>query len=204
MLNQVVLMGRLTRDPELKRTPAGVAVCTVTLAVERDFADENGVREADFIDVVCWRQKAEFAARNFYKGLLVACEGRLQTRKWRDRYEQNRVSVEVAAEQLYFAERAERPVPDGSNAGANQRGIRGGRGGKIGAEQPSGEAGKDAEWGFRRQAADVTTDAPGYTGDLYRDAAGNYGTTEHDRLVRAYNDLPQSDFAGMDDEEVPF
>ena len=213
MLNSVALMGRLTRDPELKTTPGGKSVCTVTLAVERDFADANGVREADFIDVVAWGKTAEFVARYFHKGLLVSCQGRLQARKWRDRYEQNRTAVEVTAEHMYFAERSERPAPGGSDSGASQRSVRGGREGETGAAQPSGGAGKEAGWHFQRQAADVA--APEYAGDLYRggasgdaDKPGAWGAEARDRLFQAYNEgaweLPQSDFAGMEDEDVPF
>lgn len=72
MLNNIIIMGRLTREPELKTTQAGKSVCTITLAVERDFADPNGVREADFIDVVCWRHTAEFVAKWFRKGQLIS------------------------------------------------------------------------------------------------------------------------------------
>lgn len=118
MLNKTILMGRLTREPELQHTKTGVPVCTVTLAVERDFADENGVREADFIDVVCWRGTAEFVSRWFRKGLLVAAEGRLSTRRWKDKYEQNRVAVEVVAESVYFAEKARDQTPPETGAGA--------------------------------------------------------------------------------------
>lgn len=109
MLNRIILMGRLTHDPELKYTPQNVAVCTVTLAVERAFARQGEQRETDFIDVVCWRNTAEFVSKYFRKGLLVAVEGRLQSRKWKDKFEQNRVSFEVVADNVYFAERAEKP-----------------------------------------------------------------------------------------------
>ena len=106
MLNRVVLMGRLTRDPELRYTPQNVPVCTITLAVERAFVRQGEQRETDFIDVVAWRQTAEFVSKYFRKGLLVAVEGRLQSRKWKDKFEQNRVSFEVVADNVYFAERA--------------------------------------------------------------------------------------------------
>ena len=106
MLNRVVLMGRLTRDPELRYTPQNVPVCTITLAVERSYTPQGAQRETDFIDVVAWRQTAEFVSKYFRKGLLVAVEGRLQSRKWKDKFEQNRVSFEVVADNVYFAERA--------------------------------------------------------------------------------------------------
>jgi single-strand DNA-binding protein len=110
MLNRIVLMGRLTRAPELKYTPSNVAVCTITLACERDYAPQGQQREADFIDVVCWRHTAEFVSRYFRKGQLVAAEGRLQSRKWADKAGQNRVSFEVVADQCYFAERTQQPA----------------------------------------------------------------------------------------------
>ena len=124
MLNRVVLMGRLTRDPELRYTPQNVPVCTITLAVERAFVRQGEQRETDFIDVVAWRQTAEFVSKYFRKGLLVAVEGRLQSRKWKDKYEQNRVSFEVVADNVYFAERANdslRAGDSGQSYGQNPR-----------------------------------------------------------------------------------
>ena len=113
MLNRIVLMGRLTRDPELRYTPSSVAVCTITLAVERDYAAQDGKRECDFIDVVCWRQNAEFVAKYFKKGQLVAAEGRVQARKWVDKDGRNRVTYEVAADRTWFAERMQEAAPAG-------------------------------------------------------------------------------------------
>lgn len=106
MLNKIILMGRLTRDPELRHTLQDVPVCTITLAVERDRAPHGEQREVDFIDVVAWRSTAEFVDKYFHKGQLVACEGRLQGRRWKDKFEQNRVTLEVIADSVYFAERA--------------------------------------------------------------------------------------------------
>jgi len=114
VLNRIILMGRLTREPELRQTPSNIAVCTITLAVDRGYARAGEQRETDFIDVVTWRQTAEFVSKWFHKGQLVAVEGRLQTRKWKDKFDQNRVSVEVVADNVYFAERANdaRPQQD--------------------------------------------------------------------------------------------
>lgn len=111
MLNRVILMGRLTHAPELKYTVSNVPVCTISLAVERSYAGPDGKREADFIDVVCWRHTAEFVARYFRKGLLVAVEGRLQMRRWTDKQGNNRVAHEVIADSVYFAERAQQGAP---------------------------------------------------------------------------------------------
>ena len=105
MLNQIVLQGRLVKDPELRHTPGGVPVAGFTLAVDRDFKDrQTGERETDFIDVVAWRQAGEFAARHFTRGRMAVVEGRLQLRVWQDRDGNRRRSPEVVAERLYFGD----------------------------------------------------------------------------------------------------
>lgn len=85
MLNNVVLMGRLTADPELKQTPSGVSVCQFTVAIDRDFTGQNGERQTDFINVVAWRQTAEFISRYFAKGRMIAIIGSLRTRTYDDK-----------------------------------------------------------------------------------------------------------------------
>lgn len=105
MLNHIVLMGRLTRDPELRRTGTGVAVTSFTLAVDRDFASkETGERSTDFIDIVAWRQTGEFVSKYFVKGQQAAVSGRLQIRDWKDKDGNNRRSAEVVADNVYFAD----------------------------------------------------------------------------------------------------
>lgn len=105
MLNTIVLMGRLTSDPDLRTTTSNISVASFTLAVERNFADKStGNRETDFIDIVAWRSTAEFVNRYFRKGQLVCVQGSLQSRKWQDKDGNNRVSWEVQAENVYFAE----------------------------------------------------------------------------------------------------
>lgn len=105
MLNHVTLMGRLTRDPELRRTQSGVAVTSFSLAVERDFASRDGGDKAtDFIDCVAWRNTGEFVSKYFTKGQLVAVSGRLQIRDWQDRDGNKRRSAEVVVDNAYFAE----------------------------------------------------------------------------------------------------
>lgn len=99
MLNRVVLMGRLTADPELKKTPNGVSVTAFLLAVQRSYQKE----ETDFINIVAWRQTAEFVCRYFKKGQLIALEGRIQTRGYTDKNGNKRTAFEVIAEQVYFA-----------------------------------------------------------------------------------------------------
>ena len=103
MLNTVVLMGRLTRDPELRRTQNNTAVTSFTLAVNRAFARE-GDQQADFIDIVTWGKTAEFSSRWFRKGLLVAVNGRLQVRDWTDKNGNKRRAYEVVANEVHFAE----------------------------------------------------------------------------------------------------
>ena len=105
MLNHIVIMGRLTRDPELRRTQSGVAVTTITVAVDRDFQSRDSQeKQTDFIDVVAWRSTAEFVSKYFTKGKMIVVEGSLQSRKWQDKNGQNRVSWEVQADNVYFGE----------------------------------------------------------------------------------------------------
>ena len=95
MLNRVVIMGRLTRDPELRHTQSGNAVTSFSLAVECDFKGQDGEKVTDFIDVVAWRNTAEFVSRYFTKGRMMVVDGRLQSRKWEDRDGNRRTSIEV-------------------------------------------------------------------------------------------------------------
>ena len=105
MLNHITIMGRLVRDPELRRTQSGVAVCSFTVAVDRDFQSrETNERQADFIDCVAWRQTAEFVSKYFAKGRMIVVDGSLQSRKWQDKAGQNRVSWEIIADNIYFGD----------------------------------------------------------------------------------------------------
>ena len=103
-LNQVILMGRLTADPELRSTTGGVDVANFTLAVERNRASKGTERQTDFLDCVAWRGTAEFVSRHFKKGMQVAVTGRIQTRKWKDQQDQRRVSVEIVVDEAFFAD----------------------------------------------------------------------------------------------------
>ena len=103
MLNRIILMGRITKDPELRRTQSGLAVTTVTLAVERDYSSGTE-RITDFIDVVCWKQTAEFVSNYFSKGRMMVAEGSLQSNKWTDKSGQNRISWQVQAHSVYFGD----------------------------------------------------------------------------------------------------
>ena len=105
MLNKIFLMGRLTRDPELRRTQTGTPVASFSLAVDRDFKDKaTGERSTDFIDVVAWRQTAEFVSRYFTKGRMAVVEARLQIRDWTDKDGGKRRSAEIVADNVYFGD----------------------------------------------------------------------------------------------------
>ena len=105
MLNHIVLMGRLTRDPELRYTGSNIPVASFRIAVDRDFGrGENGEKQTDFIDVVAWRQTGEFVSKYFAKGSMAVVSGRLQMRDWTDRDGNKRRSAEVVADNVYFGE----------------------------------------------------------------------------------------------------
>lgn len=112
MLNHIVIMGRLTHDPELRRTASSTPVTSFSLAVERDFKNADGTKETDFIDVVAWRGTAEFAAKYFTKGRMVVVDGRLQTRKWTDKDGNKRTATEINADHLYFADSKREDAPE--------------------------------------------------------------------------------------------
>ena len=114
MLNKIILMGRLTRDPELRRTGSGTAVTSFSLAVDRDFKSQSGEKETDFIDIVAWRSTAEFVSKYFTKGRMAVVEGRLQLRDWTDRDGNKRRSAEVVADNVYFGD--SRRDGDGGNS----------------------------------------------------------------------------------------
>ena len=105
MLNHIVIMGRLTRDPELRYTQAQVPVASFTVAVDRDFGGrDGGEKQTDFIDCSAWRQTGEFVSKYFRKGSMIVVSGRLQSRKWQDRDGNNRTSWEINADNVYFGE----------------------------------------------------------------------------------------------------
>jgi single-strand DNA-binding protein len=120
MLNKVILAGRLTADPELKYTPSGLPVVHFRIAVDRPFKNAQGEREADFIDVVAWRQRAEFVCKYFSKGKLIFVDGRLEVRNWETPEHERRRSVEVQAENVSFLE-ARRDSGGDSSQGAGPR-----------------------------------------------------------------------------------
>ena len=104
MLNKIIIMGRLTRDPELRRTGSGTAVTSFSLACDRDFKSQSGEKETDFIEVVAWKNTAEFVSKYFSKGRMAVVDGRLQIRDWTDKDGGKRRSAEVVADNVYFAD----------------------------------------------------------------------------------------------------
>ena len=133
MLNHIVIMGRLARDPELRHTQNGTPVASFTLAVDRDFKDKStGERATDWINVVAWRGTGEFVSRHFSRGRMAVVEGRLQVRDWTDKDGNRRTSAEVVADNVYFAD--------------SKRDGDGDRGGGSGS-RPSAPAAPPADYG---------------------------------------------------------
>lgn len=137
MLNHIVIMGRLARDPELRHTQSGTPVATFRMAVDRDFKDKNtGERATDWIDVVAWRGTGEFVSRYLAKGRLAVVEGRLQMREWTDKEGNRRTTAEVVADNVYFAD--SRRDGDGGDRGGSYGAP--GYGGSYGNSRPAAPA----------------------------------------------------------------
>lgn len=120
MLNHIVVMGRLTHDPELRKTASGVSVASFSVAVDRDFSQQDGKKETDFLDVVAWRNTAEFAAKYFMKGRMAVISGRLQIRNWEDKEGNKRRTAEILAENIYFGD--SKKEDDGGSVSAPMQG----------------------------------------------------------------------------------
>ena len=176
MLNHITIMGRLVRDPELRRTGTGIAVASFRVAVDRDFAPKDGgERKADFIDCVAWRQTGEFISKYFTKGRMIVVDGRLEMRDWTDKDGNKRTSAEVVVANAYFGDSRRdnegSPYSNGNNYGANSYG-----GNNYGGNNYGGNA--------------YTAPAPSY---------GGYSAP-------APAPAPASDFAMLDDDDaqLPF
>ena len=143
MLNHIVIMGRLTREVELRRTGSGIAVASFSVAVDRDFGGrDGGEKETDFIDCVAWRQTGEFVSKYFTKGRMIVVSGRLQIRGWTDKDGNKRRTAEVVADNCYFGE-SKRGGSEGGSYGGNAYGNNsygnpGGYGGNSYQQQPTG------------------------------------------------------------------
>ena len=140
MLNHIVIMGRLTRDPELRRTGSGIPVASFSVAVDRDFGkNENGEKETDFIDCVAWRNTAEFVSKYFTKGRMAVVSGRLQIRGWTDKDGNKRRTAEVVADNVYFGD-SKRDGDSGSYASGNTYGGNAYGGNSYGGNSYGGNA----------------------------------------------------------------
>lgn len=122
MLNKAILMGRLTRDPELRYTQSNVPVVTFSIAVDRNYSGNNGERQTDFIDIVAWRRTAEFVSQWFTKGQMIVVVGSIQSRRWQDKNGNNRTSIEVVADEVQFGE-SKRSRESGGNYPNNNGGY---------------------------------------------------------------------------------
>ena len=179
MLNHIVIMGRLTRDPELRRTGSGIAVASFSVAVDRDFGkNENGEKETDFIDCVAWRQTGEFVSKYFTKGRMIVVSGRLQVRSWTDKDGNKRRTAEVVADNVYFGD-SKRDSDNGGNA--------------YGGNTYGGNAYGGSNYGGNNYGA-----AP-YGGNAYNAPAPSFGGYSAPAA-------PASDFAMLedDDAQLPF
>ena len=181
MLNKVSIMGRLVRDPELRRTQAGIAVTTMRIAVERDFKGQDGARQSDFFDVVAWRNTAEFVSRYFAKGRMIVVDGRLQTREWTDRDNNRRTSIEIVADNIYFGD-SRRDAPNGEfnngygaapaygGSSSGGYGSAPGYGGYGSGYSSNSSGGYGSNPGYASNSSGGYGSAPGYGG-----SSGGYG-----------------------------
>ena len=180
MLNHIVIMGRLTRDPELRRTGSGVAVASFSVAVDRDFGGrDGGEKETDFIDCVAWRQTGEFVSKYFTKGRMIVVSGRLQIRSWTDKDGNKRRTAEVVADNVYFGD-SKRDGDSGNAYGGNAYGGNTYGGNAYGGNNYSGNS---------------------YGGGYNNAPAPSYGGSNY-----AAPAAPASDFAMLedDDAQLPF
>ena len=180
MLNHIVIMGRLTRDPELRRTGSGIAVASFTVAVDRDFGGrDGGEKETDFIDCVAWRQTGEFVSKYFTKGRMIVVSGRLQIRSWTDKDGNKRRTAEVVADNCYFGD--SKREAEGGSYGGNTYGGNSYGGNSYGSNNYGGNQG-------------------GFGGNNYGQPSGGFGGYAQPASA------PASDFAMLedDDAQLPF
>ena len=187
MLNHITIMGRLTREPELRRTGSGIAVASFTVAVDRDFGGrDGGEKETDFIDCVAWRQTGEFVSKYFTKGSMIVVSGRLQIRSWNDKDGNKRRTAEVVADNCYFGE-SRRNSDNGGSFGGNAYG-----GNNYGSNNYGGNGNG---YGNNNYGGNSYGGNNGYNAP-----ANNYGS------YAAPANPPASDFAMLedDDAQLPF
>ena len=201
MLNVAIIMGRLTRDPELRRTNSGKPVASFTVAVDRDYAPEGQEKETDFIDCVAWNGTAEFLQKYFNKGSMIVVNGRLQLRNWTDKEGNKRRSAEILASNVYFGE--SKKSQEGSNPTHSQNTYPGSTGNPGGYQnmQPHGYG------GYPQQYPQQGYQQPQYNGPQYNQQGfGGYQQNGFQGQVYQPPQPPQGSFAPIegDDEQLPF
>ena len=178
-LNVAIIMGRLTRDPELRRTGSGKPVASFTVAVDRDFAPDGQEKETDFIDCVAWQGTAEFVEKYFKKGSMIALKGRLQMRNWTDKDGNKRRTAEIVADQVYFGEA--KKSSEGSNTTQGQFSQQGASGWQQG--QPQGYGYQPPQQGYQQpqyggpsynQQGFGGYQQPGFQGQVYQPPQSAY------------------------------
>ena len=197
MLNVAIIMGRMTRDPELRRTGTGKPVASFTVAVDRDFAPEGGEKQTDFIDCVVWNGTAEFVEKYFKKGSMIVVSGRLQLRDWTDKDGNKRRSAEIVGSNVYFGE--SKKSQEGSNPAYGQNTYPGGAGGPVPYQnqQPQG-------YGYQPQQS---YQQPQYGGPQYNQQCfGGYAQQGFQGQVYQPPHPQQGSFAPIegDDGQLPF
>ena len=189
MLNVAIIMGRLMRDPELRRTGSGIAVASFTVAVDRDFASDGQEKETDFLDCVAWRGTAEFVEKYFKKGSMIALKGRLQIRSWTDKDGNKRRSAEIVADNVYFGE--SKKQDQGSQSGFQGQGY-----------QPQSQFQQPQGYGF--QAPQQNYQQPQYNAPQYNQQG--FGGYQQGGYNAPGYQPPQGAYAPIegDDPKLPF
>ena len=173
MLNHITIMGRLTRDPELRRTGSGVAVASFTVAVDRDVAPQGQDKETDFIDCVAWRNTGEFVAKYFTKGRMIVVDGRLQIRSWTDKDGNKRRTAEVVADHCYFGD----SNPQGNQSSQSNQGGYSAPSSGYSAPAPANNYGTGGQYG-------------GYGGGYPAPGGDQYSANNFDMLEGEDGNLP--------------
>ena len=198
MLNVAIIMGRLTRDPELRRTNSGKPVASFTVAVDRDFAPEGQEKETDFIDCVAWQGTAEFVNKYFHKGSMIVVNGRLQLRNWTDKEGNKRRTAEILASNVYFGE--SKKSQEGSNQTHNQNSYQASTGAPTSYQNPMPQG-----YGYQQPAPQQGY--PQYNGPQYNQQGfGGYSQGGYQTPGYQPPHPPQGSFAPIegDDGQLPF
>lgn len=198
MLNVAIIMGRLTRDPELRRTGSGIAVASFTVAVDRDYVPEGQERETDFIDCVAWRQTGEFVHKYFNKGSMIVVKGRLQIRGWTDQEGNKRRTAEIVADNVYFGE--SKKSKEGNNSGYNQNSYSGNTGNPNGYQNQQPQNYGGYQQGYPQQ----NYQQPQFNGPQYNQQG--FGGYQQNGYQGQNYQPPQGQFAPIEgeDNQLPF